>query len=330
MPAEWERHEATWLSWPKNPETFPQEVLPGVEAAYTAMVDALSRGEKVRVLVDDMDEERRVGELLSGIENIEFHRIRTADVWVRDYGPIYVRGRGQALTKWMFNAWGGKYDDLMEDSLAGDRIADSAGLPVFRPGIVLEGGSVEVNGRGTLMTTEQCLLNPNRNPTLSRAQIEEYLHDFLGGRKIVWLKSGIEGDDTDGHIDDIARFVGPYRVACATEENAKDPNHGVLAKNRAILESASDQDGRKLEVVSLPMPRRADSQFGRLPASYANFYIGNAVVLVPAFGCEQDEEARETLRREFPGRRIVSIDCRGLVYGLGTLHCVTQQVPVSE
>ncbi len=330
MPAEWERHEATWLSWPKNPETFPPEILPGVEAAYAAMVDALSRGEKVKVLVDDAEEERRVGDILAGIANVEFHRVKTADVWVRDYGPIYVRDVGSAVTKWIFNAWGGKYDDLKEDNLAGDRIADGTGLPIVRPEIVLEGGSVEVNGRGTLMTTEQCLLNPNRNPGLSRTQIEGYLRDYLGGRNVIWLKSGIEGDDTDGHVDDLARFVAPNRVVCAVERDAKDPNHRTLAENKDILENASDQDGRKLEVVPLPMPKRADSQFGRLPASYANFYIGNAAVLVPAFGCEEDEEAREVLKREFSGRRIVSIDCRGLVIGLGTLHCVTQQVPAVE
>jgi agmatine deiminase len=327
MPAEWERHEATWLSWPKNPETFPPEILPGVEAAYTAMVEALSRGEKVKILVDDAKEERRVGEILAGIENLEFHRIRTSDVWVRDYGPIYVQGGGLEVTKWTFNAWGGKYEDLMEDNNAGDRIAGSTGLSVIRPGIVLEGGSVEVNGRGTLITTEQCLLNRNRNPTLSKGMIEGYLRDYLGGRNVIWLKSGIEGDDTDGHVDDIARFVTPRRVVCAEEEDEKDPNHDVLVADQEILASSTDQYGRELEVVSLPMPRRADSQFGRLPASYANFYIGNGAVLVPAFGCEEDEEAREVLKREFPGRRIVSIDCRGLVFGLGTLHCVTQQVP---
>ncbi len=330
MPAEWERHEATWLSWPKNRETFPSDILPGVEATYRAMVEALSKGEKVKILVDNEVEALRVGSHLAGDENVEFHTVRTADVWVRDYGPIYVRNGGLAVTKWVFNAWGGRYEDLKEDEVSGMRISESAGLPVFKPGIVLEGGSVEVNGKGTVITTEQCLLNPNRNPSLGRAQVEEYLRDYLGCRHVIWLKSGIEGDDTDGHIDDIARFVNPRRVVCATEENEEDPNHLVLDENRTILERSTDQDASRLDVVNLPMPKRVESSYGRLPASYANFYIGNAAVLIPAFGCEEDEEAREVLTREFPGRKVVSIDCRGLVFGLGTLHCVTQQVPAGS
>ncbi len=330
MPAEWEKHEATWLSWPKNRETFPPETLPGVEAAYCAMVEALSQGETVKVLVDDEGEARRVTSILGGTRNVEFHTVRTADVWVRDYGPIYVRNGDLAVTKWVCNAWGGKYADLMEDDDAGMKISESTGLPVFRPGLVLEGGSVEVNGRGALITTEQCLLNPNRNPTLGKAQIEGYLRDYLGCRHVTWLQKGIEGDDTDGHVDDIARFVSPRRVVCAVDEDERDPNHSVLAENKAILENSTDQDGRKLDVVPLPMPKRVESSYGRLPASYANFYIGNAVILVPAFGCEQDEDAREILGREFPSRKVVGINCRGLVFGLGTLHCVTQQVPARK
>ncbi len=330
MPAEWERHEATWVSWPKNQETFPKEVLPGVEGAYEVMVEALSEGEKVKVLVDDEAEKRRVTTILRGAKNVEFHMIRTADVWVRDYGPIYVKGGGLEVTKWVFNAWGNKYHDLKEDDEAGVRMAESTGLRVLKPGIVLEGGSVEVNGEGTLITTEQCLLNANRNPGMGRREIETSLEKYLGGRHVIWLKSGIEGDDTDGHVDEIARFVAPRKVVCAAEREAGDPNQKVLSWNRAVLESSSDQDGRRLEVVEIPMPKRVDSKYGRLPASYANFYIGNAAVLVPAFGFEEDDEVRDVLRRAFPGRRIVGVDCRGLVHGLGTIHCVTQQVPAFE
>jgi agmatine deiminase len=328
MPAEWERHEGTWLAWPKNRETFPKEILPGVEAAYKAMVEALAPGEKVRILVDSEQERQRVIKIVGDLTNVEFHTLKTADVWVRDYGPIYVRNGKLAITKWRFNAWGNKYEDLMEDDGAGEVIMRSTGLPAYRPGIVLEGGSIEVNGRGTILTTEQCLLNKNRNPSLGKSEIESKLRDYLGATHVVWLKSGVEGDDTDGHVDDIARFVGPSRALCAVEADPKDPNSRSLEEDRVILEGSTDQDGRKIGVVDLPMPKRVDSPFGRLPASYANFYIGNASVLVPAFGGDEDEEALRIIGRQFPDRKAVGIDCTGLVIGLGTIHCVTQQIPV--
>ncbi len=328
MPAEWEKHRATWLSWPKDPNTFPGDILPEVEATYVKMVGALAAGEEVKIMVNDDKIEARVKSLLGPDWDVSFHRLRTVDVWVRDYGPIYVRGNGVALTKWVFNAWGNKYDDLKPDDAAGDRMAASEGLPVFRPGIVLEGGSVDSNGRGTLLTTEQCLLNPNRNPKRSRKEIEEVLMENLGVGKIVWLKEGIEGDDTDGHIDDIARFVGPRTVLVATEASEDDLNRGVLETNHLILEGASDQDEKPLEVIQLPMPQRIDSEWGRLPASHANFYVGNRAVLVPTFGGKSDSKALDIVGGIFPEREIAGIDCRALVHGFGTIHCVTQQVPL--
>jgi len=325
MPAEWERHDATWLSWPKDPDTFPANILPRVEAAYVKMVEALSHGEEVRILVDDLKTEEKVGRMLNKAEKVSFHRLKTADVWVRDYCPIYVRGRDVALVKWVFNAWGGKYDDLRPDDLAGQRIAEETGLRVFRPGVVLEGGSVDSNGGGSILTTEQCLLNPNRNPALNKKEIESLLGDYLGGRNVVWLRRGIEGDDTDGHVDDIARFVGPRRVLLASEPSSTDPNHAALAEDSQLLESATDEKGRRLEVEEVPMPGEVRAPDGRLPASHLNFYIGNGCVLVPTFGGDSDRDALRCIGEAFPTREVVGVDCRALVYGLGTIHCVTQQ-----
>ena len=326
MPAEWEKHDATWLSWPKDPNTFPPSLLPKVEAAYVDMVQAISKGEEVRVLVDDAKAESRVRSMVKEKGAVTYHRLKTVDVWVRDYGPICVRGKGVALVKWLFNAWGNKYDDLKPDNEAGERMAQASGLRVFRPGVVLEGGSVDVNGKGCLLTTEQCLLNPNRNPSLGKQELESTLRQNLGVTDVVWLGRGIEGDDTDGHVDDIARFTGPREVVVAAESDSADPNKPVLEANRRLLEDAHDQDGHSLMVTELPMPGRVQSPDGRLPASHLNFYIANECVLVPTFGGESDRVALRLLGDAFPKREVVGVDCRALVFGLGTLHCVTQQV----
>jgi len=246
---------------------------------------------------------------------------------VRDYGPTYLKGKGLALVKWRFNAWGDKYEDLLPDDESGEEIAVASGLPVFRPGIVLEGGSIDVDGEGTIMTTRQCLLNPNRNPQLKRAEIEGVLRGYLSIHKVLWLGSGIEGDDTDGHIDDVARFVGPRNAVVGEERRASDPNHPTLKAAGEFLRSATDAKGRNIEVSDIPMPPVQSSDDGRLPASHLNFYIGNAAVLLPTFGGESDKTAARVLQDAFPGREVVPIDCRALVYGLGTIHCVTQQVP---
>jgi agmatine deiminase len=264
---------------------------------------------------------------------VVFHTSKSADVWIRDYGPIFVKrtGRGSAsvaATKWKFNSWGNKYDDLLMDDATGSEIARSAGLKTFETGVVLEGGSIDANGRGTLLTTEQCLLNKNRNPQLGKAKLEELLHDFLGVSSFVWLERGIEGDDTDGHVDDVARFVDENTVVCMTEEDPGDANHEVLERNQAILKGHRDEQGRRLEVVPIAMPREIGADGGRLPASYANFYIGNSAVLVPVFGdAKGDSDALEALSEFFHGRKMVPVDCRALVYGLGGIHCVTQQQP---
>lgn len=331
MPPEWAKHDSTWLSWPKNPLTFPPEIVSKVEAAYVAMIEALAAGERVDLLVDDARTEDRVRSMLSA-KRVAFHRIESADVWIRDYGPTFVRkggrGRGVAAIKWEFNAWGGKYDDLLPDNETGLEVARSTGLRIFEPGVVLEGGSIDVNGRGSILTTEQCLLNKNRNPELGKAQLERLLHDYLGVETVVWLGEGVAGDDTDGHVDDIARFVNEETVVCMAEPDAGDVNHAALKKDRAVLAAHKDKEGRRLEVVTIEMPRAVEGDGSRLPASYANFYIGNSAVLVPVFGdARRDSAALETLSECFQGRKIVPVDCRELVYGFGGIHCVSQQQP---
>jgi agmatine deiminase len=332
MPAEWERHEATWLSWPHNPETWPGGFEP-IPAAFAEIVAALHEHEEVRILAGSADLEASAREALRarGCEspNVRFARIPTNDAWVRDHGPIFVvDDHGVvAMTDWRYNAWGGKYPPYDLDDRVPARINEALKLRRFEPGIVLEGGSVDVNGRGTLLTTESCLLHPNRNPTLSKADIEQTLREYLGVRHVVWLGDGIVGDDTDGHVDDLARFVRQTTVVTAVEEDPSDDNYGALQDNLARLHAACDEAGRPLEVVPLPMPPALYHQGRRLPASYANFYVGNGAVLVPVFDHSRDEIACSTLARLFPERRIAPIFATDLVWGLGAVHCVTQQQP---
>jgi agmatine deiminase len=331
MPAEWEEHEATWIAWPKDPDSFPEELLPNVEASYVKIINALHKNEKVNLLVDDEAAEIRIRQLLKssnvGTGNIIFHKIATSDVWFRDYGPTFVKRGGEvAFTRWRFNAWGNKYEGLLQDNGISERIPLDK-IPSFKAPIVLEGGSIEVNGLGTCLTTEQCLLNKNRNPGLNRKQIEQYLRDYLGATNIIWLKKGIEGDDTDGHIDDLARFVNKNTVVCAVEENPKDANYDALRDNYVTLQQAKDQDGNALNVVQIPMPREVVYKEQRLPASYANFYIANKTVLAPTFDDKNDGLALRILQKLFPERKVVGINCRDLVYGFGSIHCVTQQQP---
>jgi agmatine deiminase len=268
----------------------------------------------------------------AGSGNVYFHYNPTNDAWCRDHGPIFVQRRDQncwseAIIDWDFNAWGGKYPPYDLDDVVPTRIGEQLGLPVFHPGIVMEGGSIDVNGRGTLLTTEACLLNPNRNPRLDRSQIEWYLRSNLGVSHILWLGDGIAGDDTDGHVDDLARFVDPGTVVTVLEDNPADENYEALQSNLERLNRMSDQDGHPLRIVTLPMPRALWHEGQRLPASYANFYIANRIVLLPTYDPESDEEAGATLQQLFPDREVIGIDCTDLVWGLGAFHCVTQQWP---
>lgn len=345
MPAEWERHDAIWLSWPHDPITFPDRV-EKAENIYVEIIRAISVGEKVNLFVRDNAMKKRAKGLLKkgGVdpEDIVFYVYDYADVWFRDYGPIFLINKNNgslAMTHWIFNAWGEKYEALMKDTNIPDFINQRMNLPCFKPGIVLEGGSIDVNGKGTLLTTEQCLLNKNRNPHLTREKIDDYLREYLGVSHIIWLRNGIEGDDTDGHIDDIARFVNPTTVLCAYEEDKNDENYPILLENYEKLLNSKDQDGKRLNVIKLPMPGFIGNEAcpvmpldgkERLPASYANFYIGNKVVLVPVFGHRNDKRALDIIQAQFPDRRVVGINCTDLVYGLGTIHCISQQQPSAK
>src|SRR3989338_7439068 len=333
MPAEWERHDAIWLAWPYDKTTFPDRV-DKAEETYISIVKSIYQSEKINLLVLNHDVKNKIIEMLKK-ENVDFNRVNFyvedyADVWFRDYGPIFVVNRKEkklAMVKWNFNAWGNKYEGLKKDTNIPYKINKKLKSQIFEPGIVLEGGSIEVNGNGTLLTTEQCLLNKNRNPDLSKKEIENYLKNYMGVRHVIWLKEGIVGDDTDGHIDDIARFVNPGTVLCAYEENEDDENYKILKENYGILMNSTDENGNKLNVIKLPMPGFVGDEEGRLPASYANFYISNKIVLAPIFGHENDKMALDIIQKYFPERKVVGINCRELVYGLGTLHCISQQQP---
>lgn len=335
MPAEWEPHEGTWLSWPHNEASWPGafEEVPGV---FVEMVRFLAESERVRINVADEAMAESVHSLLkkAGVipTPVSFHLNPTNDAWCRDHGPIYVvrekdGRRERAITDWKYNAWGDKYPPYDLDNLVPGRIAAEFDERRFETGIVLEGGSIDVNGRGTLLTTEACLLNPNRNPHLSKGEIEKHLRDYLGVSNILWLGEGIVGDDTDGHIDDLTRFVDPNTVVTVIEEDPQDENYGLLQDNLKRLQTMKDQAGKPLNVVTLPMPEPVFFDDQRLPASYANFYIANRRVLVPTYRSKRDAIALEAIQRLFPDRLVLGIDCTPLIWGLGSIHCVTQQQP---
>jgi agmatine deiminase len=339
MPAEWEPHEATWLSWPHKEESWPGAFEP-VPEVFAQIAAVLAESELVRINVSDEEMAESASRLLrrGGVkpEAVRFHFNPTNDAWVRDHGPIYVtresaavddcRSR-RAIIDWEYNAWGNKYPPCDLDNAVPSRIAAESGETRFVPGIVMEGGSIDVNGRGTLLTTEACLLNPNRNPRLSKADIERFLRDYLGVRHFLWLGDGIVGDDTDGHIDDLTRFVAPDTVVTLIEEDPQDANYEPLQDNLKRLQSMRDQDGQPFKIVTLPMPGPMYFNEQRLPASYANFYIANRRVLVPVYNHKHDQVALEALQRLFPDRLVLGIDCTPLVWGLGAIHCVTQQQP---
>ena len=334
MPAEWSAHSATWLAWPHNSETWPTQ-LERVREVWIQMIALLAPHEHVYVFVNDEPSEQEVRGRLrrarADLENVTLIKIPTVDVWMRDYGPTFVTRSSAAnplaFNDWIFNGWGGKYPSYELDERVARELASLLNVPVFRHEIVLEGGSIEVNGDGICLTTEQCLLNPNRNPQLSRAEIEAFLKNSLGVGHVIWLGEGIVGDDTDGHIDDIARFVNSTTVACIVETNSHDDNYRFLQDNYERLENAVDQNGAKLSVVKLPCPDPLYDRGTRLPASYANFYIANEVVLVPIFADLHDAQALGVLQELLPGRKVHGLRCSDVVAGLGAIHCVTQQQP---
>ena len=336
FPPEWHPHAATWFSWPR-PEgiSFPDKYHTIPENLARIMREIAPR-ERVEINVPNGNYEYLVRQQLKDegcpTDNIHFHHIKTNESWCRDHGPAFVLKSGKnvqaAIVDWGFNAWGGKYPPCDDDDAVPTRIAQELKLPVFYPGIVMEGGAVDFNGAGTVMTTTSCLLNKNRNPHLNKSEIEQYLKDYYGQRQVVWLGEGIAGDDTDGHIDDLARFISPTKVVIGIEEDPKDENHKILQENLRRLRKLKDQDGNPFEIVEIPMPGVVEHDGQRLPATYVNFYFVNGALLVPTFRHKtNDKKALELLQRHLPDRKVIGIDCVELIWGLGAIHCLSQQQP---
>jgi len=341
MPAEWAPHAATWLTYPHNEDSWPGKI-ETIFPSYLLFIKELAEVEEVHVNVLDETMQRRVAEALdkmgADMGHIFFHRFPTNDAWCRDHGPAFLLhkdGQRQGLVNWNHNAWGGKYpyelDTQIPLRIAEYLNAENRNVPfeVFSPNIVMEGGSIDVNGCGDLLTTTSCLLNPNRNPHLNQAQIERYLCDYYGVDNIIWLGDGIVGDDTDGHVDDLTRFVSPDTVVTAIEEDIWDENYEPLQQNLKALKKARLASGKQLNVVELPMPDMVFYDNQRLPASYANFYICNNKVIFPTYRCLTDNEAAYILEALFPDREVVGIDSTDIVWGLGSFHCLSQQQPLS-
>jgi agmatine deiminase len=333
MPAEWEPQAAVWLSWPHKRKSWPGlfRNIPGV---FAGIVAAISRFQDVRINCAAALQPRAIKlceKARAVMVRVTFYDHPTNDAWCRDHGPIFVKHRQSgevAITDWAFNAWGDKYPPYDLDNTIPPLIAEKLQLRRFKHPMILEGGSIDVNGKGLLLTTEQCLLHPNRNPDLTKAQIERNLKDYLGVNQILWLGEGIVGDDTDGHIDDITRFYRPDGLVTCVETNRRDPNHRLLAANLERLRSFRTTNDRPFEIRELPMPRPMAIDGQRVPASYANFLIINGAVLVPTFRQrKRDVAACGILAECFPDREIIPIDCSELIWGLGTLHCISQQQP---
>jgi agmatine deiminase len=335
MPAEWEPHSSTWLAWPHNEDTWNSIDLYHVEIIYIEIIRNLINGENINILINDETTKSKITSLFISkrinIKKIHFHIILTNDAWIRDFGPNFIvrkssDGRQIAINCWQFNSWGQKYA-WKNDNEACDKIARESNLPWFDPRIILEGGSIDVNGKGSCLTTTSCLLNSNRNNGLSKIEMEEYLISYLGTENIIWLDGTLKGDDTDGHVDNLARFVNPKTIVYISEEDTNDENYHEIKAMEKSLKKATDQDGRSFILIPLPMPRAIRENNFRFPASYANFYIGNKTVLVPTFSDPKDMVAQEILQECYPKKKIVPIDSRILVKGQGGVHCLTQQQP---
>ncbi len=337
FPAEWTAHAGTWISWPR-PEgiSFPGSYHRSIKDV-ARVVDAISTFEPVFINVPNANYERIVREQLRAagtrLSKVRFFHIPTNECWARDHGPAFVqrtrRGTVEtAIVDWGFNAWGGKYPPWDADDAVPTRVAHALDLPLFHADIVMEGGAIDVNGDGTLLTTTSCLLNKNRNPGVSKSEIEGYLKAYYGQRHVVWLGEGIAGDDTDGHVDDLARFIDARTIVTAVETNPDDANYRLLRDNRRRLDRARDADGRPFAIIELPMPAPVVYDGQRLPATYVNFLFVNGGLLVPTFGDRlHDRQALARLQQVLPGRRVQGVDCRALIWGLGAIHCLTQQQP---
>lgn len=331
QPAEWERHSACWLAWPCHGHLWQENLAPAqAEFAALCLAIAADGGERLELLVgNDADEAEAARALAPVRAQVRFHRVPVGDIWLRDTAPIFVQDAAGALqaARFRFNGWGGKYL-LPGDDQVGDRVAALSGLPRQDHGWILEGGSVEVDGEGTVLTTRQCLLNPNRNPGMGQAELEAALREGLGAEKVLWLEEGLRNDHTDGHIDTLARFVAPGVVVCMEARDSADPNAATLARLAADLEGMTDARGRRLEVVRIPSPGLLEDESGEpMPASFVNFYIGNRSVVVPTYGTPFDTAAVAALAPLFPGRRVVGRSARAILSGGGAFHCITQQQP---
>ncbi len=333
FPAEFEKHDATWLSWPHKEASWPGKI-ETIYPAYSFFVKTLAQSEKVNINVaDEIMKSNATDHLIragADTSNVKFHLNPTNDAWCRDHGPAYVVNRKEktkAIVDWGYNAWGEKYPPYDLDDVVPTRIGKDQKLMVFNPGIVMEGGSVDFNGAGTILTTTSCLLNKNRNPHLTQQQIESYLMEYYGAEQILWLGDGIVGDDTDGHIDDITRFVNRDTVVTVVEENKSDDNYEPLQENLKALKKMRLIDGKEIAVIELPMPSPIVYEGQRLPASYGNFYICNRYVILPTFRDRNDHRALEILQKAFPKHEIVGIDSVDIIWGLGSFHCLSQQEP---
>lgn len=333
FPAEFARHSATWLSWPHKEASWPGKI-ETIFPVYADFIRLVAEGEKVNINVaDEAMKQKALGYLQKAgadLANVQFFFHPTNDAWCRDHGPAFLinpKEKTKMVVKWNYNAWGDKYPPYDLDNAIPISIAKENRLPLAMPGIVMEGGSVDFNGKGTVLTTTACLLNPNRNPHLTQKEIEKYLSEYYGVSNILWLGDGIVGDDTDGHIDDITRFVDENTVVTVVEEDKKDANYKPLKENLETLEKMTLENGRSLRIVELPMPSPVIYQEQRLPASYANFYIANRYVVVPTFRDKNDERALSILSSCFPDRKVVGLDSTDIIWGLGSFHCLSQQEP---
>lgn len=333
FPAEWKKHRATWLSYPHNEMSWPGKIHT-IFPYYHQFIKEIARGEEVQINVLDDDMLRKVRNKLTeagaDMERIFFHVHPTNDAWCRDHGPAFVvnpeSDKPKAVVSWNYNGWGGKYAAELDDQIP-DRVAKLLDLQVFYPGIVMEGGSVDFNGNGTILTTTSCLLNPNRNPGLDKGDIEYYLLEYYGADQVLWLGDGIEGDDTDGHVDDLTRFVNEDTVITVVEPNRSDANHAPLKENLKTLNKFRLTNGKQLNIVEIPMPEPMYYEGQRLPVSYANFYIANAGVIVPVYRCKQDNKAIYTFEECFKDRPVIGLDSVEIIWGLGSWHCLSQQEP---
>lgn len=334
FPAEFAPQRAMWLSWPHKEASWPGKI-DTIFPVYSQFIKVVAEGQRVCINVADaaMQDfaEKHLNAVGANMAQIDFYMHPTNDAWCRDHGPAFVvnyEKKQKAIVDWGYNAWGDKYPPYDLDDVIPTLIGEKLGLQVFHPGIVMEGGSVEFNGKGTLMTTKACLLNPNRNPHLNQGQIEQYLHDYYGAEHFLWLGDGIDGDDTDGHIDDLTRFVNEDTVVTVVEHNKDDVNYEPLKENLELLNTLRLQDGKQLNVVELPMPAPVIYEDQPLPASYANFYIANNHVVVPTFRDKNDDKALDIIQSVFPTRKVVGLDSTDLIWGLGSFHCLSQQEPL--